>query len=306
MIAVPAVFITLGVGVPLAPLVFVFAFVVDAAARMPNLPTVRFVSLAYQLLALEVAAIVAALGLWVSRRGIAAHSRVQSWWAGQVVRAAWRSLHVRFEVTGEETIQPGPVIVLCRHASYVDALLPALIFGTRSGFQLRYVIAQELTWLPSLNLFGHRLPNVFVERGTRADGQAERVGRLATGLTGDIAVVIFPEGQFPTAARRDRVLASVERSDPERFARVSALRHVLPPRPAGTIALMEAAPDVDIVVMAHRGLERLDNLRSLWREVPLAAPVEVQLSRVASPTTERERWLDDQWASIDAWLDQHR
>lgn len=317
LIAVPLVLVALAVGLPLAPLVFLAAFTFDGIMRSPVLPTVRFVSLAFQLLLLEVVAIAAAFVLWVaSGFGIAMrsrpvqrwHGRVQSWWAGKVAGAAARSLGVRFKVTGEELLRPGPVIVLCQHASYVDALLPALLLGTRAGFSLRYVLADELSWLPSLNIFGRRLPNVFVKRRTADAGHVASIGRLAGGLTGETAVVIFPEGQFPTPQRRDRALAAIARTDADRAARVAVLRQVLPPRPAGTLALLGAAPHADIVVVAHRGLGSLGSLKALRGDVPLRRPVDVKISRILASevpvgSEEQVRWLDDRWGDIDRWME---
>jgi hypothetical protein len=94
----------------------------------------------------------------------------------------------------------------------------------------------------------------------------------------------------------------------ELAARAEALRHLLPPRPGGALALLAAAPRADVVFVGHTGLEQFASLRAIHRSVPFGDPVRVWLWRVPHdriPTGEddRLRWLYDQWQRLDASID---
>jgi hypothetical protein len=85
------------------------------------------------------------------------------------------------------------------------------------------------------------------------------------------------------------------------------LRHVLPPRPGGLNALLDALPQADVVFIAHTGLDDYPRFADVARDVPLRHPVSVAAWRVAQsdiPTAavERTRWLDTQWRPVDDWV----
>ncbi len=99
--------------------------------------------------------------------------------------------------------------------------------------------------------------------------------------------------------------------DPVRAARLAELRHVLPPRPGGFNALLDAAPGADVIVVAHAGLDDYPRLALLARNAPLRDPITVaawRSTRAAIPDDHRERteWLDAQWQRIDEWIDAQR
>jgi 1-acyl-sn-glycerol-3-phosphate acyltransferase len=315
------VIIALVVGLPLAPIVLLGGTVVDFSRRRPNLPTVRALTFVYQVLALEACAIASAFVLWLafgfgfalrSTRSVDAHRRVQAWWIGQVVAAARRSAHLVFDGPDPEPLQDArKIVVLARHASYADAVLPALVFGTRRNMPLRYVLANELAWDPALGLYGHRLPNVFVDRGRHGDDtQLEAIRELGAGLEPNGAAIIFPEGQFLTPARRERAIARLAETDPTLAARAAKLKHLLPPRPAGTLALLDTAVGADVVVLGHVGLESFGRLRDIAQHLPIGEPVKVGAWRVAAADiphdiAARVEWLWQQWERLDAWIADH-
>ena len=79
-------------------------------------------------------------------------------------------------------------------------------------------------------------------------------------------------------------------------------------RLAPTTALLAAAPDADVVVVAHRGLEGLSTVREILTNVPLRQPVQVKLWRHPGNTVPRDRqggvdWLYDRWEEVDSWVD---
>jgi 1-acyl-sn-glycerol-3-phosphate acyltransferase len=261
----------------------------------------------------EVLGLAAAGGLWLLKpflgrdRWLDLHSRLQRRWAGALFGALRRIFGLHLELLGREALAaPGPLVVLSRHTSTVDTLLPVLALGERG---LRYVLKRELLWDPCLDVVGQRLPNRFVRRGSGDPAaEASRLAPLAADLGPRDAAVIFPEGTRFTPAKRERVLASLGRSaDPETAARAGRLRRLLPPRLAGTRALLTASPSADVVLLNHRGLESVHSLASLWNGSLIGRRIEVHLTRVAAVRVPRDRdqlddWLWDAWSGMDAWL----
>ena len=69
---------------------------------------------------------------------------VQRAWTGVMLNSLRRLFRLRFEVEGDDVIEPGPLIVLIRHASIVDNLLPANFVTAPHDLPLRYVLKREL------------------------------------------------------------------------------------------------------------------------------------------------------------------
>ena len=291
------------------------AGLVDLARRRGRMPTARALLFLWLWLSLDLVASFVSAVLWVGfgagrhLEGPAsrwAHHHLQLWLVDRVADAA-RVLGLRFDVEHRDPVEPGPLVVLARHASYADAILPALLFGCRAGFGLRYVLAAELRWDPMFDIVGARLPDHFLDRsahGRRTIDHRGALVELAAGLNEHEAVCIFPEGRFFSRSRLERAVERIRRDDPERGARVSTLTNVLPVRPAGALSLLQAAPGADVVFVAHVGLERFDSIRSILRNVPLRRPVRVttwRIPRTEVPTDSDAlaRWLDDRWAEVD-------
>ena len=82
--------------------------------------------------------------------------------------------------------------------------------------------------------------------------------------------MIFPEGGNFTAARRQRAIDRLRRLGLERMAqRAEQMIHVLAPRPGGFLAALDAAPEADVVLVAHTGLDHLVTVGDVWRELPM-------------------------------------
>jgi len=83
-------------------------------------------------------------------------------------------------------------------------------------------------------------------------------------------------------------------------------RRVLPPRPGGTLTLLDAT-EADVVVLAHSGLEGFSSLAEIWSGGLVGSRIDVRFWRV--PRSEipqsremRTEWLFDLWSEIDAWV----
>jgi 1-acyl-sn-glycerol-3-phosphate acyltransferase len=281
---------------------------VDLVTDRQRMPRLRLLSFALAWSALEAAGMAASTALWATGQGndVDAHYALQRWWATQLIEALRHSAGLRFEVHGLEDLTPGPTILCARHASIVDALLPAWLLG-RVGMRPRYVLKDDLQLDPCLDIVGHRLPNHFLDRDPQdSRHELEELERLAGGMTSRDAVVIFPEGTVVTDSRRARAIARVAANDPDRAARVRGLRTLGPVRPAGTQALLRGAPDADLVLVVHAGLEPLQRLADAPARVPLDRPVRIDITRIpraAIPEGEAfTAWFDTQWRERDRQL----
>lgn len=88
----------------------------------------------------------------------------------------------------------------------------------------------------------------------------------------------------------------------------TSLQSLLPPRPGGTLALLEAAPGADVVVCAHSGFEGSASLLEIWKGALLHKAVRVKFWRTPSDAIPREldartAWLLDEWQHLDAWVE---
>ena len=87
------------------------------------------------------------------------------------------------------------------------------------------------------------------------------------------------------------------------------MRHVLAPRPAGTIAALRAAPPgCDVFFVAHAGLDDLVSVVDLWRGLPMDRSVTARWWRVPAADVPRDAeaitpWLNAWWERVDTWID---
>lgn len=313
VVAICAVAAGLPLWIALTPVWVVVSLIVDVSTRLWSFPTLRLCCFGVVYLVHEWVGVVSAGWLWVSGSfgrslDITAHRRVQAWWATSLLTWARRLLSVHLDLDDHERFPDGTFIVLSRHASMVDAVIPAAVITGRAKRFAHYVLKRELQWDPSLDLFGSRLGNYFVARGGDTGREAAAIGKLAEDALDDSALIIFPEGTYANATNRARILRSIERSgDAELLALAQGMQSLLPPRPAGTLALLAGQPDADVVVVGHLGLEGVAELRGLRRRLPLTEPVVVrwwvhQRSEIPDDEQGQERWLNDRWVELDRWV----
>jgi 1-acyl-sn-glycerol-3-phosphate acyltransferase len=313
---IPTMLVATAAAIVLSPLAVVGAVAWDAVRLRWRLPTVRVYLFVLQYLLNDSAEILAAGPLWLaagfgtrlkrppSRRR---HEGLQAWSIALLARRAQQLLGVRLEVEvgSEEQLGPGPAIVVCRHVSLFDASLPSLLY-LRLGYHTRGVITAELLADPGFDLLYQRAGSVFIPRDN--DPSARFLAAEACrDLDASTVAVIFPEGRLFRPDALQRSLARLAERDPARVERVAGLRHLLPPRPAGLSALLDASPGTDVVVVNHAGFDRYPRFTDLVRQVPLRTPVVVTARRIArrdvpDDPVERGAWLDDLWCEMDDWV----
>lgn len=252
-------------------------------------------------------AILAITAVLPARKSIAATYRLQSAWAGWNFRAVRAIFGLSFVVAGDQEIRPGPIVLLSRHASLIDTLLPSWFVTRHHQLRIRYVLKKELLLDPALDIAGNRLPNHFVDRGAGdSEPDREAIGRLASGLEDDEAILIYPEGTRYSDEKRSRYIRrfSSRRSQLATIART--LKRVLPPRPGGTLAILESC-QADVVVLMHRGLEGFARVKDIWKGGIVGSEISVLFRRIArgeipQDRNERIAWLYELWREIDHWV----
>lgn len=316
-VSIPAVFIIAALYSLLLLPALVLTLATDVVLRRNGASTRALLALGLYV-ACEVFGVLASLVVWLAlgwrpdrRPFVRANYRLQRLWARMLLGGALRLYGMRLHLTGADALEPGPFLLFVRHASTIDTLLAANFVGPEHPFQLRYVIKRELLWDPCLDIVGQRIPNVFIQRGSGEGArEIEAIRALARDLGPDDGVLIYPEGTRATEAKRAQALARIAAASPERLARVATLRHVLPPRYGGSLGLIHERPDVDVVVLAHTGLEGIEDLNDLWSGALIGRELRVHLWRVAAAAiphepAAREAWLDREWQRLDEWIDQH-
>jgi 1-acyl-sn-glycerol-3-phosphate acyltransferase len=211
---------------------------------------------------------------------------------------------------------PGhPLLVCSRHAGPGDSftLMYALMHWYRR--EPRVVLKDTLAWDPAIGILLHRVPSRFVspaKKGDPPDKLEREVGELARGLDDDDAFVIFPEGGNFTPERRQRAIDKLRRLGLESMARrAERMQNVLAPRPGGFLAALDAAPEADVVLVAHTGLDHMVTITDVWRELPMDKQLimrwwRVPRSEIPQGRDERIDWLFSWWEQIDRWVDEHR
>lgn len=291
-----------------APLWIPLALLADAVRLRWRMPVARLLAFAWCWAWLECTGVAASAALWLGGRSQdrALHYRLQRWWLCRLMGALRVTCGVAPEVTGADELRPGPTLLLCRHASLADSLVSAWAVTVGGRLRPRYVLKRELLSDPCLDVVGQRLPNHFLDRAA-TDTMAELLALrdLVSDLGPEDVAVIFPEGTRANDAKRERALERIGEREPDRAARLAMLTHLLPPRPAGTLTLLDAAPDVDVAVAWHTGFDGFDSfgriLRRLAHPLPRTRFVIRRIPRdeVPEAAEDRVRWLDAVWLELD-------
>jgi 1-acyl-sn-glycerol-3-phosphate acyltransferase len=255
-------------------------------------------------------------GLWIRRPYFErVHYDIVQAYLSVVFRVAQRLLHLEIVTQGPtpDAFPGHPLIVCCRHAGPGDSFILLHALMSWYGREPRVVLKDTIAWDPAIDVLLSRLPSRFVSpKGDAGDRMERQVGELARHLDEDDAFVIFPEGGNFTPERRQRAIDRLRKHGmDEMAARAERMRNVVAPRPGGFLAALDAAPDADVLMVAHTGLDHLLTVADVWRELPMDKRLVMRwwrVSREEIPEGREERidWLFDQWHRIDEWVDDHR
>lgn len=316
----PAMFLlALVLTVVLLPLALVAALLVPLRLRWLDRP-MRLFCFGYLYLALQVVGLTAALGQWCAS-GLGTRMSRPRWQGatysllGWLLTVVFRAARWLFRLSVVEDGQPAPpdptlpVIVASRHAGPGDSFL--LVYELVSGLRRRprVVFKRTLLWDPLIDVLLSRTPNVFVG-GEPTEVVTARIAATAAGMGRDDALLIFPEGGNFTPARRERVIEKLGAAGHVAAAqRAADLERLLSPRLTGLQAALAASPEADMLLVAHTGLDDIENLADTWRMVPLHNTLVVTWeafphAAVPRDPAELADWLGYQWQLMDTWVAQ--
>ena len=230
-------------------------------------------------------------------------------------REARRVLRLKVETVGPtpDAFPGEPLLVCCRHAGPGDSFILMYALMHWYGREPRVVLKDTLAWDPAVGIVLHRLPSRFVKPnpGVGEDIESEIAG-LARNLDQNDAFVIFPEGGNFTPKRRERAISRLRKLGMERMAlRAERMKHVLAPKPGGVIAALEAAPEADVLLVAHTGMDHVLTVRDVWRSLPMDKRIIMRWWRVPREEIPAGReaqidWLFGWWEQIDTWIEANR
>jgi hypothetical protein len=263
--------------------------------------------------ALFVLWLVSGFGLLVRARPIqSAHYAVMRGWLRCVAAGAIALVGLRIVVVDPPQPRPGPLLVFGRHAGPGNSLMMVHMLMLRFRRRPRVVMLAFLQWDPVIDIVAHRLPSLFIDHDPEhSDHFVRAISALASGMGDADAFVLYPEGHDFNEPLRLRAIAHLRRKGHvEAARRAEEMDRVLPPRHKGPLAAILAAPDADVVLVAHTALEELGSVKHLYRRLPLARPVEARYWRVPAAEVPHERealiaWLFGWWQTIDTWIDEH-
>ena len=315
-ITIPVLFVGTVVLTLLSPVLLGLAAIADLVTGPRRFRNLRAGIFLIWLAWIETVAVAVAGIVWLRHlgrmRGAETQRRLQrivALYGHRILDATSRSLGLRIEATGAECLNDGaPVLIFGHHTSLLDSVIPVEIAGHGYGYSLHYVIKKSLAWGPAFDVVGHWSRIHFVDRtGKDSEREMDSIAALGHDLEERQAPVIYPEGTFYNAKRLARAVERLRDQAPELVSRAERLRHVLPPRTGGATALLDAAPNADVVFVVHAGFERFTTIRRIFLSIPFRQPVPVTMWRVSRrdvPTDaqERYRWLFDNFERMDRWV----
>ncbi|MCW2806754.1 MAG: phospholipid/glycerol acyltransferase [Marmoricola sp.] len=285
---------------------------------------VRLLWLAVVHLTLESVALVELFGLWIAS-GLGwrlrspfferIHYDIAQAYLVVFFREARRVLRLKIETVGPAPdAGPGePLLVFCRHAGPGDSFTLMYALMHWYGREPRVVLKETLAWDPMVGVLLHRLPSRFISARPDPGRDVEtEVGELARDLDANDAFVIFPEGGNFTPARRERAIKRLQRLGLHRMAeRAEQMIHVLAPRPGGVLAALDAAPEADVLLVAHTGLDHVVSIADVWHSLPMDKRLLMGWWRIPREEIPEDRegrieWLFEWWTRVDEWIDENR
>jgi hypothetical protein len=121
---------------------------------------------------------------------------------------------------------------------------------------------------------------------------------------------LFPEGNNFSWPRWRAALEHLEaRGQLSTVRRALRRTHTLPPRVGGALAALSAAPQADVLLLAHSGFSRDGRDRPWWR-VPMRRDLVVRTVLIPAAQVPREEarvreFLDQAWSQVDTWVEGH-
>ena len=279
-LTLPMVFIGLSLGIALYLPVLLLCLVLSVHRGLRTLPQAWTFVVGYLLF--EAMGVLRLGWVWVRYRNhpqwILQNRLVQIWWACGLLAMGAKIFRLQFEVTGEDALTGPSAILMVRHASLGDTVLPLRFFSRpRDNEGIRYIIKKELRISPSLDIGAHRLSTVFIDRsGVDTQAELQRVADMTATAPQDESLMIYPEGTRVTTSKRQQIYDKY----PNLHEQLARWPDLLPPRLGGVTTLLTHNPGKDVVFMAHSGFEGMANLKELLAGSGSNQTVRIHLWRI--------------------------
>ncbi|HSP38001.1 MAG TPA: hypothetical protein VLR26_09625 [Frankiaceae bacterium] len=315
------------VSVLLLPVLFLIALVASLPMQ-GNYRAVRLLFFFLTYLVFEIVALLVTFGTWVasgfgwkirSLRFQLMHYGILRRGFVALVRVARRLFKLEIEIDEAswsplDDGSPGSqnaMIVAARHAGPGESVLLIETLMNRDHLRKPRMVAKDLLQLdPAIDVLFNRIPNRFINPtpGSHGSDVEQEIASLADGLTDTDALLIFPEGGNFTDRRRAKAIERLRGYGLESMAqRAEGMATVLAPKPGGLYAAHRAAPQADMIFVAHTGIEHLSTVGDIWHGLPQDKMLRLRWSFIPAaeiPDDEDEfvDWLYDWWADIDRWI----
>jgi len=321
VILTPLTLLGATIGVVTSPLVAVVATVRDFVQRRKRVPTLRLALLVVGALIIEVLGMTLSFVTWIctgfgklgtERWRWHLHRAYMGWYTKAMLTLITRVLSTKVIWHDHADLSSGPVVLIARHTSFFDAVIPATVLSQRNQLLAHHIVTHGLRYSPCIDIVGHRFPNRFIKRppgeGSAELGHIENIGRL---LDHRSAAIIFPEGTFRNPERFERAVRRLGRRQPELAERARLLEHVLPPRSNGTYALLQGAPEADLVICTNTGFEPFGSIKDIVARPYSDDPIIVETWRIPRADIPEDAdlfsdWLFEQYVAIDDWVRQQQ
>ena len=311
----------------LLPVLFLIALVASLPMQ-GNYRAVRLLFFFLTYLVFEIVALLVTFGTWVasgfgwkirSLRFQLMHYGILRRGFVALVRVARRLFKLEIEIDEAswsplDDGSPGSqnaMIVAARHAGPGESVLLIETLMNRDHLRKPRMVAKDLLQLdPAIDVLFNRIPNRFINPtpGSHGSDVEQEIASLADGLTDTDALLIFPEGGNFTDRRRAKAIERLRGYGLESMAqRAEGMATVLAPKPGGLYAAHRAAPQADMIFVAHTGIEHLSTVGDIWHGLPQDKTLRLRWSFIPAaeiPDDEDEfvDWLYDWWADIDRWI----
>jgi len=266
LITVPLLFVTLGLLLATLPFTFIAALI--ASLFPPFRGATRALLFLLCFVMCETAGVLIAAAIWVRYRGderkfSEANYKLQFAWSAALMNFARGIFDLNFHVHNEEALQGPAVLMLPRHASIADTILPMTYYAIPQRTPLRYILKKELQWDPCLEIVGNRLPNYFVDRvGHNSDEEVASVVALLESTPPEEGLLLYPEGTRFSDLKHKQLAAKAEPNS-ELANQLTRWPKLLPPRLGGCLGLLGANKHHDLLFFSHSGFEGSANFIEL-------------------------------------------
>ncbi len=318
LVSFPILFLMTAIYGGLLPLLAVYSVVRDLVTGRRAMPLLRFHVYIFSVLLIQCLGLMLLQLSWFyglpmsDERRMQLNLNIEIFFIPKTIALAEIIYGMNIEMEDVDCVSPGPVLLFSRHASILDTIMPIKLLGQSHGMGMRIVQKAELLWNPVVDVASYRMPRAFVKRGTgNAERQAQHMQHLLKGITDNQALVVFPEGSRFSPEKQEKIISKLSQNNPIAAERARQLGNVLPVRPAGACALISARPDIDVVFLAHTGLEGANRLEDFVGGALYKQKVRIKFWRVPAaeiPENEQERidWLHNEWGKVDSWIEANK